>query len=665
MKNYSTLSEYRNANSNLTLTKNQQEDKNLRNSKVDGSQLSSVQNLDINNNNNMISENTIKNKKRFKLEEQKELRIQEFLAARRKEYEKYITLDFDYRIVDQELRRLKPVDYSDIDKDEERRRMRDNRLNIIKDRQNLFQNLSKDSYDMNGGEDTNYVQQLIQQMKVYITMLQDNFIQSDENFKNIPASYRDDHFLLGPPKFCGSALRKINDKCMNEEIWIVIRGFYLFVYPNQESQRPICMLRIPLNKICLEVANGFDIKENGYKQAQEFQYFSLVERASQQIHFYLGKKQEDLRHLKTPLYEFLKKQIAIKAYFFLCGYLNATPDQSLISFFDNDESTILKINLDTEKLDNTCKVYPVLKPVSEAFFYYTLMIASTSRNLIEIDFSDLCLWSQFITFFFSVMKDDSVSCQLRVLKLDNNDITDEVLLAMLDYFKKPQSFFVTHLSMNRIEDLQQTSFMYIGRIISERHYAIREYIQKQAEHYQGQVDYYQIQAEYQLPFQYLSLNYINMNDTGLSNLVINLEKVHNDNSKRGIYDYDQYLELHIAHNELSQTSLRSLGNLLEAFQGISVLNISENIKIESVSQEYFFNCLKSNYSLTTLNISRIEINSESFKSLISLLEENFTLQAIQITLTETMVFELSKTKNMNLLKYFMISYNPQQVFENI
>lgn len=56
-----------------------------------------------------------------------------------------------------------------------------------------------------------------------------------------------------------------------------------------------------------------------------------------------------------------------------------------------------------------------------------------------------------------------------------------------------------------------------------------------------------------------------MSDIGLSNIVINLEKVHKDNIGRGIYDYDQYLELHIARNDLTESSLRSLGNLLETF----------------------------------------------------------------------------------------------------
>lgn len=61
------------------------------------------------------------------------------------------------------------------------------------------------------------VKRLIELMKVYITPLQDNFNQSDENFKNIPARNLD-HFLLGQPKFCGSVFRKINGN--NQDILI-------------------------------------------------------------------------------------------------------------------------------------------------------------------------------------------------------------------------------------------------------------------------------------------------------------------------------------------------------------------------------------------------------------------------------------------------------------
>lgn len=34
--------------------------------------------------------------------------------------------------------------------------------------------------------------------------------------------------------------------------------------------RPICMLRVPLNKICLEVTKGIDTKERGMKVPVEF-----------------------------------------------------------------------------------------------------------------------------------------------------------------------------------------------------------------------------------------------------------------------------------------------------------------------------------------------------------------------------------------------------------
>lgn len=50
-----------------------------------------------------------------------------------------------------------------------------------------------------------------------------------------------------------------------------------------------------------------------------------------------------------------------------------------------------------------------------------------------IDFSNLGLWSKFLVFFFTVMREDSVKCPVEVLKLDNNDITDEVLNALSSY----------------------------------------------------------------------------------------------------------------------------------------------------------------------------------------------------------------------------------------
>lgn len=59
------------------------------------------------------------------------------------------------------------------------------------------------------------------------------------------------------------------------------------------------------------------------------------------------------------------------------------------------------------------------------------------------------------------------------------------------------------------------------------------------------------------------------------------------------------------------------------------------------------------------------MNIDSFRSLLGLLEDNYTLQTVLISLTEMMIKEIAKSKNINLLKYFMISYNPNMIFENI
>lgn len=59
------------------------------------------------------------------------------------------------------------------------------------------------------------------------------------------------------------------------------------------------------------------------------------------------------------------------------------------------------------------------------------------------------------------------------------------------------------------------------------------------------------------------------------------------------------------------------------------------------------------------------MNIDSFRSLVSLLEDNYTLMNVEISLTELMIKEIAKSKNINLLKYFMISYNPNLIFDNI
>lgn len=81
------------------------------------------------------------------------------------------------------------------------------------------------------------------------------------------------HPIFGSPKYCGTAFKRSNgkkglgssfkfislfslyaDKGFNEEVWVVVRGFYLFVYNEPKSLRPIHVIRIPLTKLGLEIA---------------------------------------------------------------------------------------------------------------------------------------------------------------------------------------------------------------------------------------------------------------------------------------------------------------------------------------------------------------------------------------------------------------------------
>lgn len=57
----------------------------------------------------------------------------------------------------------------------------------------------------------------------------------------------------------------------------------------------------------------------------------------------------------------MKRQVAIKTYLFICGYLNVAPDQNLMKFYENDEAELLKINFQTKIIDNLISIHPVLK----------------------------------------------------------------------------------------------------------------------------------------------------------------------------------------------------------------------------------------------------------------------------------------------------------------
>lgn len=128
-------------------------------------------------------------------------------------------------------------------------------------------------------------------------------------------------------------------------------------------------------------------------------------------------------------------------------------------------------------------------------------------------------------------------------------------------------------------------------------------------------------------------------------------------------EYDDHLSLNISNNDITENSLRSLGNFLRKFNGISQLNIQGSYRIESLYNEYFFESLIENYSLVYLDMSFITLNINSYKSLMYLLEHNITLQYVKITINDEIITYMQSNKNNKILKTFLVDYKPQDEIE--
>lgn len=151
-----------------------------------------------------------------------------------------------------------------------------------------------------------------------------------------------------------------------------------------------------------------------------------------------------------------------------------------------------------------------------------------------------------------------------------------------------------------------------------------------------------------------------MSDQGLSLIILGFDKCHQLNLKRSDnkedVEYTEYLQLYLKNNEISENSLRELGNFLKTFQGISVLDISCCNRMNSLYNDYFFRCLWENYSLIELNMANIPLKSDSYQAVLELLENNFTIDKFYISIDNGFSNLLGKKFHEKYTRQYKIDY---------
>lgn len=274
----------------------------------------------------------------------------------------------------------------------------------------------------------------------------------------------------------------------------------------------------------------------------------------------------------------------------------------------------------------------------------------TDRSaLIEIDLCNQQIPGEILAYLFKQLSKLNCKNELKILKLDGNKFDREALEQMSDYLKQPHSFKLKYLSLANNREIGDNGFKILGDAIKRRHKKIMKYILTQPQSLQS----------YQLPFFYLDLSDINLGDSGLSYLLLNLDICHKLNLKRinkNHIDYFEYIQLYLANNYLTENSLRELGNFLRFFQGISVLDISGAKSISALHNDHLFKCLLENYSLTELNMANIPLTSNLQPSLLELLDTNFTLQKFYISIDSQFSDSLRNKVSEKMSRWYQVDY---------
>lgn len=376
--------------------------------------------------------------------------------------------------------------------------------------------------------------------------------------------------------------------------WLVLRGFNLYWYRSADHKAAKGIIPLPTKPIQEISVN----KRNMFK---------LPEGLGRNLTFELKDSGIVWRRL-------LANQVAFQFYYDLVDKEKLKVSQNLIKFFENENSTKLDLGdlgykrmsaLNESKFESKLEMFFDL--LNDALVYH--------NKLKELNLAKAMISPNILQKLLNALGEGSRNFRLENINLERNVMNFQSLVALEKYLLSENSIELRYLNLN-YNDLYDQGVMYLSQTLYNRHAAMLE----------KKID------KYNLPLQKLGLLNVKMSDQGFFGLINQLEKMHKLNKNKGISEYITFMELNVSENLISENSLKALCHLLEDFQGFNVLELGKCKKIKGYIFKTLMNVLKSNFSLLCLNYEENEIDVEGFQSLLDLLEDNYVLKKLKVTI---------------------------------
>ena len=289
-------------------------------------------------------------------------------------------------------------------------------------------------------------------------------------------------------------------------------------------------------------------------------------------------------------------------------------------------------------LDNQSAYRALLEDPGNYHAFHTITDYFLSLHCTELHVDCLPLPSSVISY---ISRGLAAHVKLQTVSLVNCQLTDEAISAFLTAIIgtiRLESLdlsrnLLTHISVAKIGDIikqeesQWNALMHlnlnnnpiqdVGLDLLSRAFLVRY------------MELFKPHALHPLPFVSLGLSNCELSDSGLGALYAMLEATYSPETV-----CEPRLVLDLSHNHCSAVSFQRLIALLPGYQPLFSLNIAYIGVFPGSLLAHFLFSLVTNFSLSVLNMTGLELEPDAVPSLIDLLSDNYVLTDLELSLTE-------------------------------
>ena len=134
-----------------------------------------------------------------------------------------------------------------------------------------------------------------------------------------------------------------------------------------------------------------------------------------------------------------------------------------------------------------------------------------------------------------------------------------------------------------------------------------------------------------LPLQYLGVSDNKITDSGFKNFLQRFEAIYL-RTMQSQRDYEFYMDLDVSMNNLNESSLKYLADIIKRFHGFRSLNLSGFQKIKDNSWIEFFRSLKESTSILKIDVRKNHLPLGVMLEITQALSENYVISEVLIDL---------------------------------